>query len=449
VSLRWLIGLAVLALAVVVALLEYSIFWLSPSFISQPARWTIAGVVIAGFLFTAGALVAAIRRTELELERRSREVDALYRATLDISGELSLEQILHRVVEQARLLLDAEYGAVSVMEHPNRIVQFITSGMSEQVVERIGEPPKGNGLLGVPLHAGGRLRVGDVAQDPRSTGLPPHHPAVKSLLAVPISCKSPFRGNLYLANKRTSPEFGHDDEKILVRFAAQVAVAIENAHLHQRLSFLAVTEERGRIAREMHDGMAQLLAYVNTKAQAAGEHLKRERVDAAREQLDELALAARDLYVDIREGILSLRTSAVASGSLEESLNAFLLSWQEQAGVHVEAEFEGDLQLEAAVELQLLRILQEALTNIRKHSGARLARLEIHREGSYVVAVVRDDGKGFEVSASRLERHSHYGLAIMRERAQSRGPRFGCGFRWRDGRLKSEQWREHANLDRR
>ena len=418
---RWLVGLAILGYSVVVALLEYAIFLSPPHFISRQAQWAVAALVVASFLATSAALSAAVRRTETELLRRNREVDALHRATLDIAGELSLELILRRVVDQARQLLDAEFGAVSVVEHPHLITQFLTSGMDEELVARIGEPPQGRGLLGVPLHDGGRLRVRDVSKDPRSAGLPAHHPPVISLVAVPITCKGPFRGNLYLANKLTAAEFSRDDEEILVRFAAQAAIAIENAHLHQRLRSLAVAEERARIAREMHDGMAQLLAYVNTKAQAAGEHLKRNRVDAAGEQLDQLASAARDLYVDVREGILSLRTSADSSGSLDEAMSAFLQQWQAQTGIRVETEFEGDLFLGGDVELQLLRILQEALANIRKHSGAQHARLTIRRAGDEVVAIVKDDGHGFDTTATRRGRQARFGLAIMRERAQSVG----------------------------
>ncbi len=418
---RWLIVLAIVVFAAVVVLFEYAVYVSPTSAYSWALRVFILAVSVAGFLIVFSAAFASVRRIEQELHRRNRELDALHRATLDISGEFSLDVILQRVVDQARWLLKAEFGAISVEEQPGRIARFITSGMREDLVEEIGEPPRGRGLLGVPLHEGARLRVRDVTVDSRSAGLPPHHPEVTSLLAVPIVCKSPFRGNLYLANKQSSPEFGPDDEEILVRFAAQAAIAIEYAHLHRSLRFLAVAEERARIAREMHDGMAQLLAYVNTKAQAALEHLKRNRVDAAGEQLDQLALAARNLYVDVREGILSLRTSADSSGSLDEAMTEFLQQWQEQTGIRVEAEFDGDLLLGGGVELQLLRILQEALANIRKHSGAEHAQLQIRRDQEHIIAVVKDDGKGFDPAVQQQGKGSRYGLAIMRERAESVG----------------------------
>ena len=126
----------------------------------------------------------------------------------------------------------------------------------------------------------------------------------------------------------------------------------------------------------MHDGMAQVLASVNTKAQAVREYLRRGRQEDAEKQLDELARAARDIYTDVREGILSLRTSAQAERSVHSALEEFLRMWKEQTGISVQAAIADDIELSSSVELQLLRIVQEALANVRKHSGASQARLE-------------------------------------------------------------------------
>src|SRR5205085_5026661 len=98
--------------------------------------------------------------------------------------------------------------------------------------------------------------------------------------------------NLYLADKQLAREFSAEDEETLARFATQAALAIENARLHRRVRELAIAEERERIAREMHDSLAQVLGYVITKAQAVQELLRRGQTERASDQVAQLADAA-------------------------------------------------------------------------------------------------------------------------------------------------------------
>jgi signal transduction histidine kinase len=247
---------------------------------------------------------------------------------------------------------------------------------------------------------------------------------VRSLLAIPILCDGPFRGNLYVAEKQGAVEFSPEDEEILQRFATKVTIAIDNAHLHQRLQNLAITEERLRIAREMHDGMAQVLAYVNTKAQAVKEYLRQERLADASDQLEQLAAAAREVYTDAREGILALRTPVGPDRSLSEALEDFMAQWQDQCGIAGELETDENLQLSPAAELQLLRIIQESLSNVRKHARASRARVEVRRNHEHIQVVVEDDGSGFDLASRSREGFPRFGLAIMRERAESIGGSF-------------------------
>lgn len=381
----------------------------------------MAAFTLFVFLFFFGAVFSTVRVMQERLERQNRELLALQRATVDIHGELSLDVILQKVVDQARQLLDAQYGAVSVIDEGGRLLEFHSGGIDEETARAIGEPPVGHGLLGVTLYEGERLRLEDLRHDPRSEGAPEHHPEMRSLLAVPIHCKSPFRGNLYVSEKRSVSVFSAEDEETLARFAIQAALAIDSAHLHQQLRSLAIAEERARIAREMHDGMAQVLAYVNTKAQAAEEHLRRGRFDRAADQLKELSGAAREVYTEVREGILALRTAPGPGESMPKALLAFVHRWEEQSGVEVSARVDERIDLPPAVELQLLRVIQEALSNVRKHSGSKRVELVMQRRETSVEAMVRDEGMGFDPEALDRRGRPRFGLAIMRERAESVG----------------------------
>src|SRR5205823_9344847 len=178
-----------------------------------------------------------------------------------------------------------------------------------------------------------------LTSDPRSQGFPPHHPPMRSLLAVPIVSRGQILGNLYLTEKEGAGEaarFTAADEETLARFATQAAVAIQNARLHRLARDLAIREERTRIAREMHDSLAQVLGYVNTKAQAAQELLRAGQAERASVQLAQLGEAARAAYADVREHILGLRTAVDPEGGFLDALRQYLERWQEQSGVGAE-----------------------------------------------------------------------------------------------------------------
>ena len=251
--------------------------------------------------------------------------------------------------------------------------------------------------------------------------MPANHPVMDSLVGVPMTCKSPFRGNIYLTNKLTGEGFTQEDEETLLRFAATAAVAIDNSYLHKQLQSYAVAEERSRIGREMHDGMAQVLAYVNAKAQAVGEYLRMNKNAEATEQLAQLAAAAREAYTDVREGILALRTQPGSERSLTAALADYFTHWQARSGVEGDLRVDDELRLAPETELQLLRITQEALTNVRKHSSARRVDVELASRNGKIVATVVDDGVGFDPESLRRSPFPRFGLAIMHERAESVG----------------------------
>ncbi|HKR62279.1 MAG TPA: GAF domain-containing sensor histidine kinase [Thermoanaerobaculia bacterium] len=388
--------------------------------VSWQSRVMLDALFVGAIVLFAVIIFRFVDTMQERLKRQNRELLALHDASLDVTAELSLEIVLRRVVEQARTLVGAKYGALSVIDHENHILSFVTAGISQEDRAAIGPPPIGHGLLGVVLREGQRLRLNDLTKHPLSQGFPANHPAMRSLLAVPIPCKSPFLGNLYLTEKLPNGEFTPDDEETLVRFALQAALAIDNAHLHEQVAALAVAQERLRIAHEMHDGLAQVLGYVNTKVQAAEAYLKREKIEEAGVQLRELATAARQAYADVRESIVGLR-ALPGQRSLDDVLREYVSQWEAMSGVRTSLAYDAAVQLPAAHELQLVRIVQEALTNVRKHARASQARIDIRRDGTKLVAIVADDGVGFSAEARARSAFPQFGLSTMRERAASIG----------------------------
>ncbi len=419
--LKWIAVLVPLAFLIAVELVRAIA---SPTlFDAWPGYILVAAVVLLGTLLFAETLFGIIGKMQLRLTRQNLELLALHEAGIAITGELELDRVLQQVVEQARELGVARYGALSLLKEDGTIESFLTSGITPEERSAIGPLPVGHGLLGAVIDAGTTMRVPDLTQDPRSAGFPANHPPMYSLLAVPVRLHGRILGSLYLTEKEDGEQFGTDDQRRLERFATQAAIAIDNAHLHDQVRTLAVTQERERIAREMHDSIAQVLGYVNTKAQAAQELLRAGKPEKAEAQLSQLAESARDAYADVRESIMGLRTSLSAERGFIDTVKDYAENWEEQSQIPLTLEtvptdgFEP--RMTSLAELQLLRIIQEALANVRKHSEATRATVVLRHCPAQIEVTITDNGSGFNVTDIGPRRFPRFGLATMRERAES------------------------------
>lgn len=423
-SLARLKRLAILAPLVFLVALELARQFILPGLVTGWPQYVILlGIVLIGVYLFAETIFSVIGRMQGQLAQQNRELWLLHQAGLDITSALELEVVLQKVVDQARELVGARYGALSLVGDDGTIEAFLTSGITREQRERIGPIPEGHGLLGLVLEQGERLRLEDLSKHPSSVGFPEHHPPMTSLLAVPILVQDRIVGNLYLTEKSSGGVFTIADEDTLERFATQAALAIDNARLHRQVQAMAITQERERIAREMHDSLAQLLAYVNTKAQAADQFLLNGDSERGREHLQQLSQAAREAYADVREGILGLRSASELERGVVGAITDFTERWQDQTGVPVDlsVDYSGRAAdaLSAIAELQLLRIVQEALSNIRKHSGASRAAITIQEQDDGVLVRIEDDGTGFDPDTFERRSLPRFGLSIMRERASA------------------------------
>jgi signal transduction histidine kinase len=186
---------------------------------------------------------------------------------------------------------------------------------------------------------------------------------------------------------------------------------------------LAVIRERERLARELHDNLAQVLAFVNAQGQAVRRLLARGEIAAADEHVGRLVEVAREADTDIRESILGLRVALTEQG-LSRALATYLDQYEQRYGIHTELrrpEMLGDGAVEPLVEVQLLRIIQEALTNARKHSRARSVCVTFAAQDGCAQVTVQDDGCGFDPGEAFGDSAGRVGLRVMRERAEEIG----------------------------
>jgi two-component system NarL family sensor kinase len=220
----------------------------------------------------------------------------------------------------------------------------------------------------------------------------------------------------------TSPswrELTREELRLLSTIAYQVGIAIERARLAEESTRLARAEERARIAREIHDTLAQGLTAIALHIEGALNHLE-SRPERARERLERALAMARESLEEARRSVLSLRTAPPDGRTLVEALGALGRAFTSETGVRVHVRATGQPVLPSRIEAEVYRIAQEALANVRRHAGAQEVEMTLQAGPRRVRLTIRDDGRGFDPMTGSDGR---YGLLGMRERAKLLGGR--------------------------
>ena len=228
-------------------------------------------------------------------------------------------------------------------------------------------------------------------------------------------------------------KLGPEELRLLSTIAYQVGIAVERARLAEESTRLARTEERARLAREIHDTLAQGLTAIALHLEGALPHLESDP-RRARERLERALAQSRESLEEARRSVLDLRTAPLAGKPLAEALAALGRAFTSDTGVRVHVRAQASRLLPLRLEAELLRIAQEALANVRRHARARDVEIDLRVDGRTARLSIRDDGHGFDPHAPRSP-EGHHGIAGMRERARLLGGRLrvdsrpGCGTR--------------------
>jgi signal transduction histidine kinase len=340
---------------------------------------------------------------------------------LAIAGELRLDAVLDRLVHAARELVDARYAALGIPDEDGaEFDQFLHAGMSDDLVAELGPLPRTHGMLGAMLDDPRPFRTDDITQDPRFRGWwPDAHPLMRSFLGVPIVAKGDIIGAFYLTEKEGAAGFDDADEKVITVLAAHAAIAIENARLFEASRELSVIEERNRLARELHDAMTQNLFSLSLTAEAAG-GLVRTDPGRAEAEIDHVRRLARETQAELRSLIFELRPPRLEADGLVATVGKDLEVLGRAHGLKADLRVHGAPKLASTAEVELYRIVQEALNNAVRHARAESVAVDVDATDGTVTITVRDDGVGFD-PAARAIRERRLGLTSMRERAESLG----------------------------
>ncbi len=348
---------------------------------------------------------------------------AVLRRLLDVAlaaaAERRSERVLRLVVDAARDLVGARYAAIGVPDGAGGFATFLTAGIDAATWRAIGTLPRQHGLLGSVLHDAATVRVGDIRADPRFAGWPAAHPDMGAFLGVPIAAGGEVLAELYLTDREDGAMFTLADQRLVETLAAHAALALANAQRLERTRELAVVQERTRLARDLHDSLTQTLFGITLAAESAA-RLAADvdpRLAAQIARLRALGAAARD---DMRVLVDTLRPVDVDREGLAAALRKRVELIGRVHDVPVGVEVAGDPRVPPAVARELLYVANEALTNALRHGEPTRVDVRLSQEGDVVRLCVDDDGRGFDLAATRRSSR-RLGLTSMQERADAVG----------------------------
>jgi signal transduction histidine kinase len=363
---------------------------------------------------------------EIALPPVLRALDAAVRG---ISGELDVDRVLQLIVDNVRVLVEAEYAALGIVDKSGAIERFITSGMSDQTRAAIGDLPRGRGLLGLIIRENRAFRIPRIGAHPESFGFPPNHPPMDSFLGMPITNQGLPVGRLYLTNKHDADEFTELDEALVEMFALHAGIAIENARLHDQVRRLAVVDERERISRDLHDSVIQEIYAQTLALDDVPAMIESEPEESAR-RVDDAIDALHAVIRDVRNFIFGLRPVLLESGDLTEGLHHLGTELRRNGGVAVsidvhERDAGAVAELPIEVVAELLAITREALSNVARHASATVCVVSLATEDRTLKLEITDDGRGFDPRLAA--EYGHHGLANIRARAAALGADYDIG----------------------
>lgn len=341
-----------------------------------------------------------------DLRRREHEQSVLYELALQLTERAETQVVLDRITAYTRDLISADRAVICLVD-PTRPVP-LTARRSERLA--IAD----DGTVCLLAHAGDgpRHERNPLCQvQPGSAGT--------AWISRPLRGPGELLGELCATRSREQP-FTEAEGTLLGALADMAAVAVRASRLHDAEEQMTILSERDRIARELHDSLAQVLGQIHLQLRGL-----EARTDGAAISGDLAAVAeiADEAYRDVREAILGLRESIPADGGLESALRAYLAKYTRQTGIAAHLECDGQVgrALSPKAEVQLLRVVQEALTNVRKHAGASEVRVVLQaRDGVPTLSVI-DDGSGFDATTVGPSLSGGFGLRSMRERVELLG----------------------------
>ncbi|WP_343652313.1 type IV pili methyl-accepting chemotaxis transducer N-terminal domain-containing protein [Herbaspirillum sp.] len=348
------------------------------------------------------------------LREQNEEVGTLYEITDFLSGAHAIEALCDGFLKRIMQRMQADGGTVRILDERGNLYLTVHDGISDKIIDEERCLKIGDCLCGAATREGVIL-VRDFRELDTRQRYRCQEEGARSLGIFQILAREQAIGSFSL-HFRQQRVIGGDERRLLETLGRHLGAAIENQRLIAREKEFAIAHERNLMAQGLHDSIAQGLNFLNLQVQMLEDSLARENLAEIREITPMLRTGVQENYEDVRELLLNFR-SRLQDSNLESEMRKALAKLQRQTGLQGHITMSGDgPPLAPEQQLQVLFILQEALSNIRKHAQA--GRVDIVVEnGRDFCLTVRDDGHGFQPDQARAQGAEHVGLRIMQERA--------------------------------
>jgi two-component system nitrate/nitrite sensor histidine kinase NarX len=363
-------------------------------------------------------LEARVAEKTTELQEKRERLEALYSITSLVARPAGLQALAAGFVQRLRPIARADAVALRWSDETNaRYLMLAADGLPTDMVEaehcvhagdcHCGNVPEGAGLRVIPIRS---MTGGQMAHCARA--------GFQTIVSIPIRLHDRLMGEIdlfYHAQKAVSTS----DRSLLEALTAHLAAAMENIRLHALAKEAAISQERGLLARELHDSIAQSLAFLKIQVQLMHDALAKDDPAQVQAVLEEIDIGVRESYADVRELLVHFRTRTNTE-DIKPALQITLRKFELQSALPTTLHIEGHgMPLAPDQQVQVLHIVQEALSNIRKHADATHVWLDVRQQPQWRFEI-RDNGQGF---FNRPDAHdeTHVGLRIMRERAERIG----------------------------
>jgi two-component system nitrate/nitrite sensor histidine kinase NarX len=385
------------------------------------------GELAAGFNRMAQELQQVYRTLEdrvtektRDLEQKNRELGTLYDIATLLNRASPIEHACRHFVKKLQALLGAQAGAVRLIDASSRQIHlYVQEGLAQDFARSERCMSFGECLCGEAAESSKSIIENLAAVDEENIVFGCQREGFRTVTIFPIRFRNELLGlfNLYFSRERTITKA---ERQMLEALGRHLGVAIENHRLIDRVKEIAIAEERNLLAQELHDSIAQSLAFLNIEAQLLADALKHEDIQEARGLLGEIRKGIAKSYDNVRELLVYFRTR-VKHEDIALTLRQTLERFELETGIRTRFSESGSaVPLPLDIQLQVVHILQEALSNVRKHASATAVDVSMRRNGAYEFTV-SDDGSGFDPQKIDGEGERHIGLRIMRERAQRAG----------------------------
>lgn len=351
---------------------------------------------------------------------RIQALRVLSEVTATLASEYDLEALLDRFLGMMVRLSGASAGVVRVLTSDGQHLKLAASqGLPPELVENERLVDINCGVCGAALRNDEIRQTNDLKPCGIRTGQP-FFGSCRSMVVVPLEHNGRLLGvyNLYMTEERTIPE----EVSLLFRSISEhLAMALENTRLMRENLRMTLMSERQMMANEVHDSLAQTMAYMKMRIELLREALLQYESGKALKYSADIQQALDEAYASLRELLTQFRNRMDPLG-LEHALKELAAGYFDRTGVRLEFENRiPDLNLSVDQEVQVFHILQEALSNVARHAGAKQAWLTLEVVDDHYAFTVEDDGRGVFVMGAQPDLRHHFGISIMSERAQRLG----------------------------